>query len=113
MESLLLALELDDHDWLVIVTSLNLEWPELDILLDDWVGKLPTDESLDIEDGVGGVSGSLVLGSLTDLPLLFGETDIGGSGSVTLLVLNDDDFLALHDGDTGVGGTEIDTDTWP
>jgi hypothetical protein len=30
-----------------------------------------------------------------------------------LLVLNDDDFLALHDSDTGVGGTEIDTDAWP
>lgn len=41
---------------------------------------------LDIEDGVGGVHGSLVLGRLTDETLLGGEGDERGSGEATLLV---------------------------
>ena len=73
---LLLSLELDTDKWLAFVTGLYLEWPELDVLLDNWVIELSTDESLDIEDSVGWVSGSLVLGGLSDLPLFLGETDI-------------------------------------
>lgn len=44
--------------------------------------------SLDVEDGVLGVHGSLVLSGLTDETLLVGERDKGG-GSVTTLVVGD------------------------
>lgn len=43
---------------------------------------------LDIEDGVLGVHGSLVLGGLTDKTLLVGERDEGRGGEASLLVGN-------------------------
>lgn len=43
---------------------------------------------LDIEDGVLGVHGGLVLGGLTDKTLLVGERDEGRSGEASLLVGN-------------------------
>ena len=42
--------------------------------------------SLDIEDGVGRVHSSLVLGGITDETLLVGERDEGGGGVATLVV---------------------------
>lgn len=60
---------------------------------------------LDIEDGVLRVHGSLVLGSLTDQPLVVGERDERGSGKATLLVGNDLDIAALVRSDTRVGST--------
>jgi hypothetical protein len=45
-------------------------------------------DSLDVEDGVLGVHGSLVLGRLADETLLAGERDERGSGEATLLVGN-------------------------
>ena len=44
------------------------------------------DYSLDIEDGVLRVHGSLVLGGLTDEALLAGERDERGGSEATLLV---------------------------
>jgi len=44
--------------------------------------------SLGIEDGVSGVHGSIVLGSLTNETLLVGERDEGGGGESTLVVGN-------------------------
>jgi hypothetical protein len=61
--------------------------------------------SLGIEDGVSGVHGSIVLGSLTDETLLVGERDEGGGGERTLLVGNDLDIGTLVDGNARVGGT--------
>lgn len=43
---------------------------------------------LDIEDGVLGVHGSLVLGGLTDKTLLVGERDKGRGSEASLLVGN-------------------------
>lgn len=43
---------------------------------------------LDIEDGVLGVHGSLVLSGLTDKALLVGERDEGRRGEASLLVGN-------------------------
>lgn len=74
--------------------------------------------SLDIEDGVGRVHGSLVLGSLTNQALLVSEADEGRGGEGSLLVGNDLDIGSLVDGDDGVGGTcdgwldGIDTGQW-
>lgn len=62
-------------------------------------------DSLGIEDGVSGVHGSIVLGSLTNETLLVGERDEGGGGERTLLVGNDLDIGALVDGNARVGGT--------
>lgn len=61
--------------------------------------------SLGIEDGVSGVHGSIVLGSLTNETLLVGERDEGGGGERTLLVGNDLDIGTLVDGNARVGGT--------
>lgn len=63
------------------------------------------DNLLDIEDGVDGVHGGLVLGSLTDQSLGVSEGDERRGGEGTLLVGDDLDIAALVGGHTGVGGT--------
>ena len=65
---------------------------------------------LDIEDSVGRVHGSLVLGRLTDQTLLVGEGNERWGGEATLLVGNDLDGGALVDSHTRVGGAQIDAD---
>lgn len=60
---------------------------------------------LDVEDGVDGVHGRLVLGSLTNQSLGVGERDERRGGEGTLLVGNDLDIVALVGGHAGVGGT--------
>ena len=49
--------------------------PVLDILLDIRVDKVPTDQSLGVENGVLGVRGSLVLGGVSDQSFVGGESD--------------------------------------
>lgn len=110
MEFLGFTLELDADQRLAIRASFDLEGPELDILLDDGIIELSTDKSLGIEDSVDGVSGDLVLGSITDKSFAFSETDVRRGGSVTLIVGDDFDSVVHPDTDTRVGGTEIDTD---
>lgn len=68
------------------------ELAHLHVLLDIGVIETTTDQSLGVEDGVGGVHGRDVLGRVTDEPLLLGERDIGGGGSVTLVVGDDLDL---------------------
>jgi len=77
----------------------------LHVRLDLGVIETATDKTLGIENGVGGVHGSLVLGGITDETLLLGEGNVRRSGTVTLLVSNDLNTLALPDGNAGVGGT--------
>jgi len=76
---------LDLHLGAVVVVN-DLEWPRLDVLLHGWVVESPTDQALDIEDGVGRVHGRLVLGGLADEALLGGEGDEGWGGEASLLV---------------------------
>lgn len=59
---------------------------------------------LDIEDGVAGVHGSLVLGGLTDQTLLLSERDERRGGEGTLLVGNDLDIVTLVGSNARVGG---------
>ena len=87
----------------------DLEGPRLNILLHDGVIETATNQtpfipssqhqithrlatvardSLDVEDGVLRVHGSLVLGSLTDQTLLVGERNERGSSIATLVVGN-------------------------
>jgi len=71
----LLLTEVLDLDERATTLVDNLEWPGLDVLLDGGVIEAATDQTLDIEYGVGWVHGSLVLGGLTDQTLLAGEGD--------------------------------------
>jgi hypothetical protein len=59
------------------------------------------------KDGVGGVHGDLVLGGISDEPLGISEGDVGGGGTVSLVVGYDLDAVVLPDADAGVGGAEI------
>jgi hypothetical protein len=89
----------------------NLEGHLLDVVLDLGVLESSTNQTLGGEQGVLGVDNGLSLGGDTDKSLaVLGEGNDGGGGSVTLSVLNHLGGLTLHDGDGGVGGTEIDTD---
>lgn len=65
--------------------STNLERPQLDIVLHGLVIEVATDESLGVEDGVLGVDGELILGSITDQSFsrFTGEGDIGRGDTVT------------------------------
>jgi hypothetical protein len=85
----------------------NLEGPVLHVGLDLGVGELSANQSLGVENSVMGVHGDLVLGGITNESLRVVESDIRGGGSVTLVVGNDFDSVVLPDSDTGVGGTEI------
>ena len=105
-EGLGLAEVLDlDHGGTGVVD--DLEWPGLDILLDGGIVETATDKtpgrawsdivarvrggcscSLDIEDGVLWVHGSLVLSGLTNQTLLSSEGDERRGGEATLLVGN-------------------------
>ena len=59
VECLLLTLCHDFDDWLVARTSLDLEWPELDVSLADWVRKLAPNETLGVEHRVLRITGNL------------------------------------------------------
>ncbi len=57
---------------------------------------MTSQNSLDIEDGVDGVHGSLVLGGLTDQTLLSGEGDERRGGEGTLVVGDWRKALSAH-----------------
>lgn len=62
-----------DHGLAVLVD--NLERPVLAVLLDIGVLEVAADQTLGVEDSVGGVLGSLVLGGVTNEALVLGEAD--------------------------------------
>jgi hypothetical protein len=74
-EFLLLATVLYPDVGLAILAE-NREGEVLDIGLDLGIVEFTTDESLGIEDGVVGVHGDLILGSISDETLAFRESDI-------------------------------------
>jgi hypothetical protein len=55
----------------------------LDILLDVRLRELAANQALDVEDGPEGVRGGLVLGGVSDQPLLIGEGHIRGGDTVS------------------------------
>ena len=65
-----------DNKRLIIGSSFKFEWPELHILLDNWIGELSTDESLSIEDSVSWVLSGLILSSISDKSFGLCEADI-------------------------------------
>ena len=72
----------------------------LDVGLHLRIRELATNETLGVEDGVVGVHGDLVLGSITNQSLTLTESDIRKGGTVTLVVGNDLDTVILPDTDT-------------
>jgi len=110
LELLLLSLEGDFNEGLLAGAGDDLEGPKSDILLDGLVAKLATNESLGIEDSVGGVSSGLVLGGISDETLLFGEGNVRGGGVDTLVVGDNFDLVVLPHTDARVGGSEINSD---
>ena len=72
---------------------------------------LTANETLGVEDSVVGVHGDLVLGGITDETLGVGEGHEGRGGAVTLVVGDDFDPVITEDTHTGVGGSQIDTDS--
>src|SRR5450755_2841762 len=86
---------------------------EIDILLDQRILEPAPDQALDGEEGILGVGDRLALGGLTDQPLAaFGEGDHRGRRAGALGILDDLGRLALHDGNAGIRGTEIDADNF-
>ena len=79
-------------------------------LLGDLV-EAPTDEALGREDGVLGVGDGLAPRLLADEHVAVGlEGDDRWRGATALFVGDDLGLVALHDGDDGVGGAEVDAD---
>jgi len=97
LEFLLFSLVVDDEHGLVSNTGLELEGPEFGISLDILVLELSADESLGIEDSVGGVSSDLGLGGISNESLVFGEGDVRGGGVETLIVSDDLNLIVLPD----------------
>jgi hypothetical protein len=100
-EGLGLTLEFDLDEGVLFLVN-NGKRPVLHIFLDLSIIETTTDKTLGIENGVHGVHGSLVLSSITDKTLVFREGDIGGSGTVTLLVGNNFNTLRFPNTNTGV-----------
>lgn len=78
----------DLNERLAVVVD-DIERPVLAVLLDGFVVKSATDQTLRVKDGVAWVHGRLVLGRVTVQALIFGEGNVRWRRSVTLLVGND------------------------
>jgi hypothetical protein len=58
-----------------------------------------------------GVCNGLTLGGITHFTLtIFDECDDGGCCSAPFAIGDDDGLIAFHDGDTGVGCAQVDSD---
>jgi hypothetical protein len=110
MELFVFSFELDDNDRLSFGSFLNFEGPVFHIRLDNGIIEFPADESLGIKNGVMWIFSGLIFGRITDESLSFGEGDIRWSGSVTLIIGDDLNSVILPDSNTGVSGSEIDSD---
>ncbi|BAO38916.1 putative uncharacterized protein YAL004W [Kluyveromyces marxianus DMKU3-1042] len=89
----------------------NLEWEVLDITLDFRVREVSTDQTLSVENGVSWVHSSLVLSSITNQSFGVSEGNERWSGSVTLVVGQNFNTIVRKVGNTGVGGTQINTNS--
>lgn len=74
------------------------------------IREFPANESLGIKDGIGWISGRLVLGCVTNETLFISESDVRGSGVYALIVSDNLNFVVLPNTDARVGGAEIDSD---
>src|SRR5690606_3257820 len=106
---ILLALGFDPG--IAIVRLDDLVGDKLLVLLDRGVIEAATDKALDGKQGVFGIGDRLALGRLAYKALVrVGESNDGRRGTRTLRILDDLYVLAVHAGDAGIGGSEVDTD---
>ena len=61
-------------------------------------------------DGVVGVRDRLPFGGLADETFIFGESDDGRCSPRAFRVFDHAGLAAIHDGDTAVGGSKVNTD---
>ena len=109
-EFLLLAVD-ENFDHGLVVVADNGVGDELFVGLDGLIGKVASDETFDVEDGVFGVDSGLVLGGITYETLaVLHEGDIGRGDTVTLVVGHDFDAAIFEDTHTRVGCSQIDSD---
>ena len=92
---LALVLHLDDRS--SAGAGGDLERPVLHIGLNAGIRELAANETLSIEDGVGGIHGSLRLGSVSNKTLGLSEGNIGRGGPVSLIVGNNFHTVVLPD----------------
>ncbi|CEO96728.1 hypothetical protein PBRA_005332 [Plasmodiophora brassicae] len=104
------ALVLDLKGRAVALLLDDRERPQLHVGLNDRVGELAADQALGIVDRVLRVSGSLVLGGLTNETLGLGEGDVRRRRAVALVVGNDLHGVVLPASDARVRRAEVDTD---
>mmetsp|Transcript_839 Transcript_839/g.2113 ORF Transcript_839/g.2113 Transcript_839/m.2113 type:complete len:239 (-) Transcript_839:142-858(-) len=109
LEGLLFSLVFDLDDGGTAGSRDDSKRPVLHVGLDGSVGELASDQSLGIEDGVGGVHGSLGFCGISDKTFGLGESNVRRCGTVTLVVGNDFDTVILPDTNTRVGGSKIDS----
>ena len=104
------CLALNLHGGVTIGGGDDLIRGEAGLLLHHRILEPAADKALGGEEGIGGVGHRLALGGLADEALtILGEGDHGGGGAGTFGVLDHLGF-AIHNGDAGIGGAEIDTD---
>ena len=99
-----------DRDHRLALLLDDAERQKLLVLLDGAVLVTTTDQTLHIEQRLGGVDGGLVLGGLANQTLVIRERDVGRSNAVTLIVGDDLDAAVLVDADARVRGAQIDAD---
>mmetsp|Transcript_10425 Transcript_10425/g.20611 ORF Transcript_10425/g.20611 Transcript_10425/m.20611 type:complete len:238 (+) Transcript_10425:267-980(+) len=95
-----------DH-WLVSSTLDHLEWPVAHIMLDSWLIKLASNQTLGIEHRVVWVESHLILGSISYQTLGVSEGNVRWGSSVTLLIWNNLHSVILPHSNTGVGCSQI------
>ena len=107
--AVLLAFHLDPG--IAVGTGHDLVGDHALVLLGDGIVVAPTDQALDGEDGVLRIGDALPLGGLTDQNLAgIGECHHRRRRARTFGILDHLRLVALHHGNAGVGGSEIDPD---
>jgi hypothetical protein len=71
------------------------------------VCELSSNQALGIKDSVVGVSGNLVLGSVSNQTLIFSKGNVGWGGVETLIVGDDLNLVVNPDTDARVGGAQV------
>lgn len=105
VERFIFTFVFNNHLGLSIGGSFNLERPQFHIFLNNIFIEFTANQTLGIKNSVFRISGSLILGSVTDQTFSLSETNVGGGGSVTLVVGNNFHTVILENTDAGVGGT--------